>query len=414
MSVQDNGTDNLRGARHTLRALRRRNYRLYFIGHGASLIGTWMQSVAFSWLVYEMTGSAFLLGVVGFASQIPSLLLSPIGGAYADRLDRRKLLIATQSLAMLQAFALAALVLTDVVRIWHVIALTAFSGLIFGFDAPTRQSFVVEMTETKDDLANAIALNSSLFNGARLIGPSIGGLIIAAAGTGMCFLLNGISFIAVIASLLAMRIAPRKKPDEIRPIWSGIAEGFTYAAGFKPIANILLLIALFALVGMPYAVLLPIFAGPILHSGATGLGILMASAGLGAFCGAISLARRRTVVGLERRMAIAGCAFGAGLIAFSLSHTLWLSSAILVICGFGMMNVMVSGNTIIQTIVDEDKRGRVMSLFTMAFMGPAPFGSLLAGALAQHIGPPITVALGGSLCIVGAILFATELSSKGV
>jgi len=407
---RERSNDNqLQGIRHTLRALRHRNYRLYFTGQGISLIGTWMQSIALSWLVYRLTGSALLLGAVGFAGQIPSFLLSPLGGVLADRLNRRRVLIATQSLAMFQAFALSALVLTHVIQVWEIVALSVFNGLVFAFDAPTRQSFIVEMTQNREDLGNAIALNSSLFNSARVIGPSIAGVLLAAVGEGLCFFLNGVSYLAVIASLFAMRIQPRERPEQVTAMWEGLREGFSYAAGFKPIRYTLMLLSLVSLMGMPYAVLMPIFAKQILHGGERTFGWLMASAGVGALTGALFLASRRSVLGLGRLIPTAATIFGFGLIAFALSRVIWLSAALLVLIGFGMIVQMASSNTIIQTIVEEDKRGRVMAFYTMAFMGTAPFGSLLAGALANAIGPPNTVIVGGASCLLGAALFARKL-----
>ena len=398
-----------RGLKLMLRALRHRNYRLYFAGQGISLIGTWMQSVALSWLVYRLTGSAFLLGAVGFTGQIPALVLMPFGGVLADRLQRRRILIVTQSLAMVQAFVLAALVLTHLIQVWHILLLSMFLGIVNAFDAPTRQSFVVEMTPNREDLANAIALNSSVFNGARLVGPSIAGVLIVAVGEGVCFLLNGISYIAVIACLFAMRIAPRQAASQGRAVWEGLKEGFSYGFGFLPIRYILMLISLGSLVGMPYVILMPVFARTVLHGGPQTLGLLAASAGAGAITGALFLASRRTVLGLERWIALASGTFGVGLIAFSFSRYLWLSAPLVVVAGFGMMVQMASSNTIIQTIVDEDKRGRVMSLYTMAFMGVAPFGSLLAGSLASKIGPQHTVMLGGAAVILGSVTFASRL-----
>lgn len=408
--MEQNSSEHRRGgAGHVLRALRSRNYKLYFTGQGISLIGTWMQTVALSWLVYRLTGSALLLGTVGFASQIPSFILSPIGGILADRWNRRRLLIVTQSLAMVQAFVLATLVLTGNIKVWQIIALSIFSGIVFAFDMPTRQAFIVNIAEDRDLLGNAIALNSSLFNAARLLGPSIAGVLVAAVGEGICFLINGFSFLAVIACLVMMRVAPGQAGGVPVPVWRGLRDGFRYVAECEPISYILVLLAVISLLGMPYTVLMPIFAGTILHGGPAALGLLMASSGVGALIGAIYLASRHTVLGLGRLIPIAAVVFGLGLIAFSLSRTLWLSSLILAVAGLGMILQMASSNTIIQTIAEESKRGRVMSFYTMAFMGTAPFGSLLAGVLANRIGPPETVMLGGILCIVSALLFALKL-----
>lgn len=392
------------------RALKNRNYKLFFSGQGISMIGTWMTRVATSWLVYKLTGSALLLGVAGFAGQIPSFLLAPFAGVLIDRWNRHRVLVVTQVLAMVQSAALAVLALTGLIKIWHVIALSIFQGLINAFDMPARQSFVVEMVEKREDLPNAIALNSSLVNGARLLGPSIGGVIIAAVGEGWCFAIDAFSYLAVIASLLAMRLVPHVvAAAKETNIFGQLREGFSYVAGFMPIRNILLLLAFVSLVGMPYTVLMPIFANEILHGGPNTLGLLMAASGVGALSGAIFLAARRSIVGLGRFVPGMAALFGAGLIAFSFSRMIWLSLILMVVTGLGFMVQMAVSNTLIQTIVDEDKRGRVMSFYTMAFMGTAPFGSLLAGTLAERIGAPNTLLIGGTGCILGAALFARAL-----
>lgn len=392
------------------RALKNRNYKLFFSGQGISMIGTWMTRVATSWLVYQLTGSALLLGVVGFAGQIPSFVLAPFAGVLIDRWNRHRVLVVTQVLAMLQSAALAVLALSGLIKIWHVIVLSVFQGLVNAFDMPARQSFVVEMVEKREDLPNAIALNSSLVNGARLLGPSIGGVIIAAVGEGWCFAIDAFSYLAVIASLLAMRLDPHVVTvTKEANIYRQLREGFSYAAGFMPIRNILLLLACVSLVGMPYTVLMPIFANEILHGGPNTLGLLMAASGVGALSGAIFLAARRSILGLGRFIPGMAALFGAGLIAFSFSRMIWLSMILMVVTGLGFMVQMAVSNTLIQTIVDEDKRGRVMSFYTMAFMGTAPFGSLLAGSLAEHIGAPNTLLIGGAGCILGAAVFARAL-----
>jgi MFS family permease len=411
-SFDSDSVEEKRGLSFMLRALSHRNYRLFFSGQSLSLIGTWMTRIATSWLVYRLTGSALLLGVVGFAGQIPSFLLAPFAGVLVDRWDRHRLLVATQVLAMLQSLALAVLSLTGLIKIWHVIALSIFQGVINAFDMPARQAFVVEMVERREDLPNAIALNSSMVNAARLLGPSIGGVVIAAVGEGWCFMLDGISYIAVIASLLAMKITPRmtehlKETNMLREI----REGWKYASGFAPIRNVLLLLALVSLVGMPYTVLMPVFANEILHGGPNTLGLLMAASGVGALAGAFFLAGRKSILGLGKYIPLMAAAFGAGLIAFSFSRMLWLSLLLMVVTGLGFMVQMAASNTVIQTIVDEDKRGRVMSFYTMAFMGTAPFGSLLAGSIADRIGAPHTLIFGGLGCILGALWFAASLPS---
>jgi MFS family permease len=369
-----------------------------------------MTRIATSWLVYRLTGSALLLGVVGFAGQIPSFLLAPFAGVLVDRWNRLRLLIATQVLALLQSLALAILALTGIVQIWHVILLSVFQGLINAFDMPARQAFVVEMVEKREDLPNAIALNSSMVNAARLLGPSIGGVIIAAVGEGWCFMLDAISYLAVIASLLAMKMTPRmtKQIKEAKMLQQ-LREGWKYAFGFAPIRKVLLLLALVSLVGMPYTVLMPVFANEILHGGPNTLGLLMAASGVGALAGALLLAARKSVLGLGKYIPWMAGAFGAGLIAFSFSRSLWLSLLLMIVTGLGFMVQMAASNTVLQTIVEEDKRGRVMSFYTMAFMGTAPFGSLLAGSMADRIGAPHTLLIGGVGCIIGALWFATSL-----
>jgi MFS family permease len=409
-SKQETGKPTSRGLAFMLRALSHRNYKLFFSGQSISLIGTWMTRIATSWLVYRLTGSALLLGVVGFAGQIPSFLLAPFAGVLVDRWNRHRLLVATQVLALLQSLALAILALTGIVQIWHVIALSVFQGLINAFDMPARQAFVVEMIEKREDLANAIALNSSMVNAARLLGPSIGGIIIAAVGEGWCFMIDAISYLAVIASLLAMKITPRMtKEGKQTKMLQQLGEGFKYAIGFAPIRKVLLLLALVSLVGMPYTVLMPVFANEILHGGPNTLGLLMAASGVGALAGAMLLAARKSVLGLGKYIPLTAGAFGAGLIAFSFSRVIWLSLLLMIVTGLGFMIQMAASNTVLQTIVEEDKRGRVMSFYTMAFMGTAPFGSLLAGSVAERIGAPHTLLFGGIGCIIGALWFATSL-----
>jgi MFS family permease len=394
------------------RALSHKNYKLFFSGQGISLIGTWMTRIATSWLVYRLSGSALLLGVVGFAGQIPSFLLAPFAGVLVDRWNRHRLLIATQVLALLQSLALAVLALTGLIKIWHIIALSVFQGLINAFDMPARQAFVVEMVDRREDLANAIALNSSLVNAGRLLGPAIGGVVIAAVGEGWCFMIDAISYVAVIGSLLAMRITSRMfGATSDANIFKQLREGWNYAARFAPIRNVLLLLALVSLVGVPYTVLMPVFVTKELHGGPNALGLLMAASGVGALVGALFLAARKSVLGLGKYIPVTAASFGAGLILFSFTRVLWLSIPLMVVTGLGFMIQMAASNTVLQTIVDEDKRGRIMSFYTMAFMGTAPFGSLLAGSLAERIGAPHTLLLGGIGCILGAIWFATRLSA---
>lgn len=393
-----------------LRALGYRNYRLFFGGQSVSLIGTWMTRIATSWLIYRLTGSALLLGITGFAGQIPTFILAPFVGVWVDRWDRHRTLVVTQVLSMLQSFALAALALTDTITIPEIIWLSVAQGLINAFDMPARQSFVVEMIEGREDLSNAIALNSSMVNAARLVGPSIAGVLIAGVGEGYCFLVDGLSYIAVIASLLLMKLKSRaalQRPP--RAMWEDLREGWTYVVHSAPIRSVLLLLAMVSLVGMPYTVLMPIFAGSVLHGGPHTLGFLMGASGVGALGAAIFLATRKTVLGLGRIIPVSAAIFGFGLIGFSFSRVLWFSLFLMLLTGGGMMEQMAASNTILQTIVDDDKRGRVMSFYSMAFMGMAPFGSLLAGTAATHIGAPTTLLIGGVLCIAGAIWFASYL-----
>jgi MFS family permease len=394
---------------HAWRALRHRNFKLFFTGQTISLIGTWMTRLATSWLVYRLTHSALLLGVVSFAGQIVSFLLGPFAGVWVERLNRRKLLIWTQAAAAIQSLALAALTLAHVITLWEIIALMALQGLINAFDMPGRQSFLVQMVEDRNDLSNAIAINSSMANGARLIGPAIAGLLIAAVGEGWCFLIDGLSYFAVVASLLLMRIKPLNMRRNATSMFEQIREGWDYVRLFRPIRNILLLFALLSLMGWPYSVLLPVFAGQVLHGGAHTLGWLTGASGIGALISALSLAVRKSVVGLTRMLQIASAMLGVALILFGLSHTLWLSLVLMVFVGFGLMQGASVSNTIIQSLVSDDKRARVMSYYTMAFFGTAPFGSLLAGALAHRIGAPHTVIITGAFCIAGALWFSIDL-----
>ncbi len=394
---------------HAWRALRHRNFKLYFAGQGISVIGTWMTRLATSWLVYRLTGSALLLGIVGFAGQIVSFALGPFAGVWVERLNRRKLLLWTQSAAAIQSLAMAALTLAHVITIGEIIALAALQGLINAFDMPGRQSFLVQMVEDRNDLSNAIAINSSMANGARLIGPAIAGLVIGALGEGWCFLIDGVSYFAVIASLLLMRIKPLNIRRSATGMLEQMREGWDYVSTFRPIRTILLLFALVSLMGWPYSILLPVFAGQVLHGGPHTLGWLTGASGVGALVSALSLALRKSVVGLTVMIQISAAMLGGGLIVFGLSHTLWLSLVLMAFVGFGMMQSASVSNTLVQTLVPEDKRARVMSYYTMAFFGMAPFGSLLAGMLAHRIGAPYTVIVTGVFCIAGSLWFTLEL-----
>jgi len=350
-----------------------------------------------------------VLGIVGFAGQVPTFVLAPFAGVWVDRWSRYRVLVVTQVLSMLQSFALAALALAGTIDVLHLVLLSAFQGVVNAFDTPARQAFVVDMVEDRADLANAIALNSSMVNGARLVGPSVAGVLIAAAGEGWCFLLDGLSYLAVIASLLMMRLPGPAPRGRDKRVLQELRDGVRYAFGFPPIRSVLLLLALVSLMGMPYTVLMPLMAAGVLHGGPHTLGFLMGATGIGALGGAVYLASRRTVVGLGRVIPAAAAVFGAGLIAFSLSRTLALSLGLMVVTGFGFMVHLAASNTIVQTIVREEMRGRVMAFYTMAFMGTAPFGSLFAGTLAARVGAPRTILLGGCACIAGALAFARQL-----
>lgn len=396
--------------KETFRALRHRNYRLFYFGHGMSLIGTWMQRTATIWLVYRLTQSPEVLGTVDFVGQIAGVVLIPFAGVLLDRWNRYRVILWTQVLSMVQALALAALVFSDTVAVWHIVVLNTILGMINSFDMPARQAFISQIVEDKEDLANAIALNSAMFNGARIVGPSVAGLAIAAFGEGLCYLFNGLSYIAILGALLAMRLTvPKAAASTSEDIIGGLKEGFIYTYNSLPIRMVLLLLALLSLVGLPVLPLMPLFAGQVLGGGPEILGWLMAAFGIGALVGTVCLAARKTVVGIEKVIAINSVIFAVGLMAFSLSTKLWLSLGIAFIMGFGLIAQMASTNTIIQTLVDEDKRGRVMSLYVLSFGGITPIGSLLAGHAAGVIGTPCTFFVGGLLALTGAVVFAWNL-----
>ncbi|MCX5789019.1 MAG: MFS transporter [Elusimicrobia bacterium] len=411
-AVPANGAGSPPGSRlaFALRALKVRNYRLFFSGQMVSLIGTWMQTVAQSWLVYRLTGSALLLGTVGFCTQFPVFLIAAVGGAVADRHNRHRIVVATQTASMLQAAVLAALTLTGRIQVWHVFCLAASLGLINAFDIPARQSLIADLVEKKD-LINAIALNSSMFNSARIIGPAVAGVLVGTLGEGWCFFANAVSFLAVIAGLLMMDFTPRPIPARTSGTLEHMLEGFRFVRRTAPVLAVLLLLGMASLVGMPYMVLMPIFADRILHGGARGLGLLMSSTGVGALLGALSLALRSGTRGLMRVVAAHSAAFGVSLILFSASRHFWLSAALLLPVGFTLMVQMAASNTLIQSMVPDHLRGRVMAVYSMMFMGMAPFGSLYAGAFAHWAGAPSTVALGGVVCIAGASMFAARLTT---
>ncbi|MEI6613442.1 MAG: MFS transporter [Chrysiogenales bacterium] len=394
----------------TLRAMRYRNYRLYFAGQGISLTGSWMQQVAMGWLVYRLTGSAFFLGVVAFFAPIPAFFMSPLAGVLADRWNRRRIMLVAQILAMMQAFILAFLMFSKIIAPWHLIPLAFLLGLANSLDAPARHSFIVQVVERKEDLGNAIALNSAMFNGARLIGPPLAGVLIAMTGEAVCFLINGISYLAVIFALLAMQFKTFKKEKIELRIWQGLREGFAYTFGSKPIRLVIMLIAWVSLVGMSYATLMPVFVDRILQGGPHSLGFLLGAAGGGALLGALALASRLHVKGIENIIVMGSIFFSLGLICFSFSKIFWLSLLVMFFTGFGMMVQMAAANTFLQHLVSDDKRARVMSIYTMAFMGMTPLGSFLAGALASTVGVRLTVLCGGILSLLGSLLFALKFS----
>jgi MFS family permease len=398
-----------RSLKNIFRSLKYKNFQLFFGGQSISLIGTWIQRIAMPWLVYDISHSVGLLGLVGFAGQIPTFLLASFAGVIVDRSNRYYILIATQVLAMLQALALASLVFMGVLQVWHILFLSVILGLINAFDVPARQSFMIELVEKKEDLGNAIALNSSMVNGARLLGPSIAGVLIAVAGEGICFLINGLSYIVVIYSLLKMKVNLKKRTQKGTKVLFELKEGFKYTFGFKPIKFIILLLALVSLMGMPFSVLMPVFAKEVLRGSSHTFGFLMGATGLGAVSGALYLASKKNAAGLEKLIPISASVFGIGLVLLSITRTFWVSAIVMMVTGIGMMLVMASSNTVIQTVIDDSKRGRVMSFYSMAFMGTAPFGSLIAGGLAKVIGTPMTLAVGGVACVFGAMLYMRKL-----
>lgn len=391
------------------RSLKYRNYRLYFTGQSISLIGTWMQRITLPWLVYHITGSALLLGIVSFTGQIPTFLLSPFAGVLTDRWSRYRVLLVTQIVSMVQAFALAILCLTGTVTIWEIVVLSVILGCVNAFDVPARQSLIVDMVEKKEDLGNAIALNSLMFNGARLIGPSIAGIMLATTSEGICFLINAISYLFVIASVLMMRINIKRYTRNKHEIFEELKAGWNYAFGFPPIKHLILLLGLVSLTGMSYSVLMPVFVNEVLHGASNTYGFLMAAAGFGALLGALFLASREKILKLGRIVPSAAILFGIALIMLSFSRWFYLSLAIMIFIGMGMMLQTAASNTVLQTITDDDKRGRVMSFYTMAVMGTAPFGSLIAGALAKTIGTTGTFLAGGIITIIGALVFFRKL-----
>jgi MFS family permease len=386
------------------RALQHRNFQLFIGGQLISLIGTWMQTTAQLWLVYKMTGSAALLGVFGFANQVPILFLASVGGYVGDRYNRHFGVIATQAVSMLLAFVLAALTFAEAIKVWELILIAFLVGIVNAFDVPIRQAFLVQMV-VREDLPNAIALNSSIFNGARVVGPAIAGFALAWKGPAWCFLFNGLSFLAVLAALLAMRIQKMvvKRPEGSP--FQNFIQGFRFVMGDLPIRSALLLMSLLSLLGLQYSVFLPIFASDILHRGAKGFGLLMSAAGIGAVVGALYFAGRTNYKGLARWIAGTSLVCGTGLVIFSLSQLFWLSAATLLFVGFAATVQMAATNTIVQSRVPDELRGRVMAVYATMFMGVQPVGSLIAGGIAKHIGAPHTLSVFGTLVLVGSLVF---------
>ena len=392
------------------RALQHRNFRLFFGGQSLSLIGTWITRVAASWLIYRLTGSELLLGIAGFVGQIPTLFITPFAGVIVDRMDRRKILFITQAASLTQSVVLAVLTLSGIVTVAQIIWLQVVQGVINSFDTPARQAFVSEMLEDRRDLPNAIALNSSMVNGSRIIGPSIGGILIAVAGEGWCFVVDAVSYLFVIASLVAMRIEPRQRhggPE--MHLLEELRHGWSYVFHSVPIRSVLTLVAIVSVAGTPYTVLMPAFAAQVLGGGPNTLGILMAATGVGALSGALYLASRESVLGLGRILMYASLTFGAGLIAFSWTTSIWLACVALAVGSGGLMITLAGSNTILQTVVEERLRGRVMSFYTMAFFGTVPIGSLIGGVIADRVGVPLTVRLSGVACLAAGAWFASRL-----
>jgi MFS family permease len=391
------------------RALSNRDYRLFFFGQGVSLIGTWMQNIAASWLIYKLTDSEFMLGIASFLGLIPVLILSPLAGVFSDRFNRRKILITVQIMSMLQAFAYAAITITGIVQVWQALTLSCILGIINSFEMPVRQAFVVEMVKDRSDLTNAIALNSLIFNASRFIGPAIAGIITAALGPGICFLINGISYIAVISAFLSMNPHSNKIDKTNNNIFSDMKEGLFYCFNFIPIRYLLILVSIISLFGMTFPLLLPVFAVKVFNGGSHTFGILVSSIGAGAFFATIYLAMKKSIEGIGHVMNIAIFALALSLSVFSFNKSLSMAIPILVVAGFSLIVVMASSNMILQTIVEEDKRGRVMSFYVIAFAGTAPIGSLLAGTVSSKIGAPMTLLICGIACFILGTLFFIRL-----
>ena len=399
-----------KGLKLLVRALSSRNFRLFFFGQAVSLIGTWMQLIAMRWLVYRLTKSELMLGVVGFISDIPLFFLVPFAGVLADRLKRHRIMVVTQALSALQAAILAVLVLTDLVAVWHVLVLSGLLGIISAFDITARQAFIVDMIEDRKDLPNAIALNSFIFNGALLIGPAIAGVLIALVGEGPCFALNSLSYLAVLGALFLMKVPQKTFSSSPLDLKAALTEGAVYTLASAPIRSVLILVASVSLVAASYTLLMPVFAEDILHGGPRVYGYLMSATGMGALVGAIFLASRSRLKGLAEMIAIAGVLYGAGFFALSFSNLLWIAWIIALVLGFSLMMQMASSNTIVQSLVEDQKRGRVLSLFVMARRGVESLGSLVFGAVASWVGTPGALMVGGAVCLLAVAAFATKLA----
>lgn len=391
------------------RALQSRNFKLFFFGQIVSLLGTWIQNIALGWLVYRLTDSVFLLGVVGFAGQIPSLVITPIAGVFADRLNRRNVMLTTQTAFMVLAFLLAALVLFNVIQVWEIILLATLNGVVLAIDTPFRHAFLLVMVGEKSLLQNAIALNSTLINSARFIGPTVGGILIALVGEGWCFFLNGMSFLAVIAALLAMVVIDTQQASGKSSVLSELREGLRYSFNFVPIRYLLILVATTSFFGLPFQVFMPVYAKDILGGGAELLGFLTGSMGAGALVGAFYLASRKTLCGIPRLILLAAAVFSVGLMGFAFSTVTILSLVLIFFIGFGMIVEFASTNTLLQTIVDEDKRGRVVSLYGMSFLGITPLGSLLLGSLSHQWGVNVVLFVSGIFCLLAVVLYARRV-----
>ena len=391
------------------RALRHRNFALFVGGQIFALSGYWIQQIALAWLVYRLTGSATLLGVLGFAANLPVLLLAPLAGLWSDRFNRHRMMLATQVLEMLQAITLTVLAFSGAIEVWHIVALTAFLGMCVAVELPVRHAYLLELVDGKDDLSNAVATTSLVANCGRLIGPVVAGVLISRYSEATCFLINALTYIAVLISFALIRVKPRQSAAAHPPMWRGLGEGFAYAWSVLPIRLLLLLLAAVALTAAPYGTLMPAIVHELFAGDAQTLGFLVGAAGMGAVAGTLLLSMRRNVRGLLRFIPLAALAVGLALIALALSRWLPLSLALMSVIGFSILVITVSTNMILQTIVDDDKRGRVMSLYTAAFLGVAPLGALLAGVFADRIGAATTVLAGGVFCVLTGVAIVRQL-----